>query len=336
MNKVLELRKRCNNRIDKLNKAIMSEKAIFNVGLQGVKKKSRKRSSRKRRSRNRRSRKRSSGKRRTRKRNTKRVNRRKRSSLGMSGGAAAGASVADAGDNITNWEDWIISVRTHTFFSDAIYEFSEDKTKEGAFGIIFSNNTDTLIKLVLLGDPEVLLGDHDTDIEILGSGKAFMYIEDWINECKYSKIFSDLNVGPQYYTDNILEPNVINLEKFVPSGTKIGMIKLELLGNYENLRTFIITEPNKAEICGNIRKNLMIMHKNNIGHCDLNLGNILVNRLNNEVKFIDFGQVKSGNFSNHEEIENLNGVFDNEDECNPGIKTEFHAHHNIRGICQVT
>ena len=230
---------------------------------------------------------------------------------------------------IENWEEWIISVEKHPFFSDTNYKFSEHKTSEGDFGIIFSNNTDKLIKLVLLGD-------YDFDLGILGSSKAFMDNKDWINECKFSELLSNLKVGPKYYEYNILEPNEINLKKFVPPNTKIGMIKLELLENYENLNNIPITDTNKNIICTNIRDKLHIMHQNNIGHCDLHFGNILVNKSTYQVKFIDFGQIKiSETFLKYNEIENFNRVFDNEDECNPEFETnKFQSHHKIRDICK--
>ena len=230
-------------------------------------------------------------------------------------------------DKIEDWDDWILSVKKkHPIFSDTNYKFSENKSKEGDFGIIFLSETShTLIKLVLLGDYEFELG-------ILGNRKAFMNIDDWINECNISEVLSNLNIGPKYYGFDILDPNDINLKKFVPPHTKIGILKLELLENYENLNNIPITDSNKNIICNNIKNKLYIMHENKMGHCDLHFGNILVNKTTYEVKFIDFGQVKiSEIFLGNDELDR---VFDNEDGCYPEFeKDKFQAHHKIRDIC---
>lgn len=235
-------------------------------------------------------------------------------------------------DKIKDWDEWLLSVEKHPFFSDTNYKLSEHKTSEGDFGIIFLSETShKLIKLVLLGE-------YEFDLGILGYRKAFMDIEDWINECKFSELLSNLNAGPNYYESNILEPDEINLKNFVPPDTKIGIIKLELLENYENLNNIPITDSNKNIICTNIRDKLHIMHENKMGHCDLHYGNILVNKSTYEVKFIDFGQVKiSENFLHHNESENFDRVFDNEDACYPEFeKDKFQSHHKIRDICKTS
>ena len=233
-------------------------------------------------------------------------------------------------DKIKDWDEWILSVEKHPIFSDTNYKFCKHKTNEGDFGIIFlSETSNKLIKLVLLGD-------YEFDLGILGCSKAFMNIEDWINECKFSELLSNLKVGPNYYESDILEPDDINLKDFVPPNAKIGIIKLELLENYENLNNIPITDSNKNIICTNIRDKLHIMHENKMGHCDLHYGNILVNKSTYEVKFIDFGQVKiSENFLHHNESVNLDRIFDNEDACYPEFeKDKFQSHHKIRDMCK--
>ena len=190
---------------------------------------------------------------------------------------------------------------TDEFFD---YTFNSDLSEDSAYGYIFIHNKENLLLkcLVINEEPEQFKTN-------LGIYKETVKPDEFSKECNILTKMGELEVGPKVFNFMIMNredfkkmlkgnyeifnlDNKSNLleEKYID--LKFGIIIMEYLKGYKPLLIKKLQD-NKSNLCPKFNKKIDDMHGEDIRHCDLHSGNVLLSEDKDksfDIKIIDFGR----------------------------------------------
>lgn len=190
------------------------------------------------------------------------------------------------------------------------YIFSNKLSEDSGFGYIFLNEDRTLlVKCVVINNKK-----KQNLKTFLGIYKETVNTHEFIKECNILKKMGEKSIGPKIIDFKIYNRiefmqmigdnnKIFNLEnksnlledKYIDDSGKVcdnnlefGIIKMEFLEGYESLN--IQKLMSSIELCENLNSKIDDMHSENVLHCDLHSGNILLSKDDSDIRIIDFGK----------------------------------------------
>jgi len=203
------------------------------------------------------------------------------------------------------------TIPVSTLISESFnYTFNSDLSEDSAYGYIFLHNKENILLKCLVINEET--EQFKTN---LGIYKETVKPAEFFKECNILKKMGELEIGPKVFNYSII--NRTDFKKMLESNYKIfdldnksnlleekyideckkqcinnlefGIITMEYLKGYNSLLSKKLKD-NKIELCPKFNKRIDDMHGEDIRHCDLHSGNVLLSENESDIKIIDFGR----------------------------------------------